>query len=166
LIFTVFIYINLGALKVLLNRYADPSPLHSVSAIRSAEFEAFNIYLIKFSSLRWCSERHKMWGKFGNMELISSSVLPFKPQIFWWYIVNELLSRLTLSFTIKNLQFWLSGGFFFLLEILGPSSKDGVAVGFPYPLMLFDQFWSLPVGGWCLLSSHTFNTYVISIFPK
>jgi hypothetical protein len=48
LIFTVFIYIDLGVLKALLGKYADPSPLHSLSAIHSAEFEAFNIYLIKF----------------------------------------------------------------------------------------------------------------------
>jgi len=33
LIFTVFIYIDLGLLKALLNKYTDPSPLYSLSAI-------------------------------------------------------------------------------------------------------------------------------------
>ena len=42
--------------------------------------------------LRWCSEKHKMWGRFGDTELISSSVLPSKPQIFWTYISDECLS--------------------------------------------------------------------------
>jgi hypothetical protein len=52
LIFTVFIYIDLGVLKALLNKYANPSPLHSLSAICSAEFKTFNIYLIKFSMFK------------------------------------------------------------------------------------------------------------------
>jgi len=52
LILTVFIYIDLEVLKALLNKYAEPSPLHSLSAICSAEFEAFNISLIKFSMFK------------------------------------------------------------------------------------------------------------------
>jgi len=49
LIFAVFIYVDLGVLKALLNKYTDPSPLYSLSAMCGTEFKAFNIYLIKFS---------------------------------------------------------------------------------------------------------------------
>jgi hypothetical protein len=52
LIFTVFIYIDLGVLKALLNKYTDPSPLYSLSAICGTEFKAFNIYLIKFNMFK------------------------------------------------------------------------------------------------------------------
>jgi hypothetical protein len=49
LIFTVFVYIDLGVLKALLNIYTDLSSLYSLSAICGTEFKAFHIYLIKFS---------------------------------------------------------------------------------------------------------------------
>jgi hypothetical protein len=49
LIFTIFIYIDLGVLKALLNKYTDPFPLYSLSAICGTEFKAFSIYLLKFS---------------------------------------------------------------------------------------------------------------------
>jgi hypothetical protein len=50
--FTVFIYIDLGVLKALLNKYTDPSSLYGMSAICSTEFKAFSIYLIKFSMFK------------------------------------------------------------------------------------------------------------------
>ena len=52
LIFTVFIYINHGILKTILNKYTDPYSLYSSSAICGTEFKAFNIYLIKFSMFK------------------------------------------------------------------------------------------------------------------
>jgi hypothetical protein len=52
LIFTVFVYINLGIHKIILDKYTDPSSLYSLSAICSTEIEALNIYLIKFSMFK------------------------------------------------------------------------------------------------------------------
>jgi len=82
LVFAVFVYINFGTFEALLGEYSNPSFLHGLSTISSAELKAFDIYLIKFSIFKIVQRDTKCGGGFGHIELISSSVLPFRPQIF------------------------------------------------------------------------------------
>jgi hypothetical protein len=63
---------------------------------------------------RWFSEKHKIWGRSGDMELNNLSGFPLRPQIFWWNIVIEILRIVWLPFTIKKLSLFVVGGFFWM----------------------------------------------------
>jgi len=91
------------------DKYTNTTSFYNLSAVCSIKSIAININLIKFRFLRWCSEKPKLWGKFRETEFINSSVFSFKPQIFWWNIVIEILLDIWWSFTIKISSFFIVG---------------------------------------------------------
>ena len=89
----------------------------SCSEIGLLQFSWLVEFVASFGEL--CLEKHKIWGEFGDKELINLYVFSFRPQIICWNIVIEFLPDIWLSFTIKNITFYCQG-FFCLLDVLAP----------------------------------------------